>query len=53
MEKVKPSGFAVPKSGTKKEVPSIPKTYEERENWQRVIVILEQANLETTKGRNG
>jgi len=43
----------IPKSGLKTEAPWIPKNFEEWENWKRLIVILEQANLETTKNKKG
>jgi len=43
----------IPKSGLKTEAPKIPKNFEERENWKRLIVILEQANLETCKSKKG
>jgi rRNA small subunit pseudouridine methyltransferase Nep1 len=43
----------VPKSGLKTEAPRIPKNFEERENWKRLIVILEQANLDITKNKKG
>ena len=33
--------------------PQIPKTYMERNDWVRLIVILEQANLQTTKTGRG
>ena len=33
--------------------PIIPKLYLEKDQWPRLIVILEQANLETTKTRRG
>lgn len=40
-------------SGTITEAPKIPRNFDERENWQRLIVILEQANLQTTKNKQG
>ena len=43
----------IPRSGLKTEAPKIPKNFEERENWKRLIVILEQANLETCKSKKG
>lgn len=43
----------VPKSGLKTEAPKIPKGFEDRENWKWLIVILEQANLETCKSKKG
>ena len=43
----------IPKSGLKTEAPKIPKNFEDRENWKRLIVILEQANLETCKSKKG
>jgi rRNA small subunit pseudouridine methyltransferase Nep1 len=33
--------------------PQIPKTFLERESWARLIIILEQANLETCKTGRG
>ena len=33
--------------------PRLPKTFEEKQTWPRVIVILEYANLETAKTKRG
>ena len=33
--------------------PEIPKTYLEKDSWARLIIILEQANLETYKTKRG
>ena len=33
--------------------PEIPKSYLGKDSWARLIIILEQANLETTKSKRG
>lgn len=52
-EETKEKDMTLPDSSLIAEAPTLPKNFEEKENWQRVIVLLEQANLETTKGKNG
>lgn len=52
-EETKEKDLNVPDTSLIAEAPILPKNFEEKENWQRVIVLLEQANLEVTKGKNG
>lgn len=40
-------------AGLISEIPKIPRTFEERQKWQRLIVILEQATLQLTKTKKG
>jgi rRNA small subunit pseudouridine methyltransferase Nep1 len=40
-------------SGLISEQPSLPKNFEDRQKWKRLIVILEAANLQTTKTKRG
>ena len=40
-------------SGLISEEPKLPRNFEEREKWKRLIIILEQANLQLTKTKRG
>lgn len=40
-------------SGLISEAPKMPKNFEDKQKWKRLIVILEQATLQTTKTRRG